>query len=91
VFPDYQKARIDPAAVFSRPVDVVAETRLTRDQKIDILRHWEYDARETLVAVEENMHPEKRTDLLSQVLEALHLLDAGIDTEHAPPTKQGGV
>jgi hypothetical protein len=28
--------------------------------------------------------------LLGAILEALHRLDVQIDTEHSPPTKQGG-
>jgi len=53
------------------------------------LRHWEYDARELQVADEENMGGGP-ADKLDEVSNALHDLDADIDIEHSPPTKQGG-
>ena len=30
------------------------------------------------------------SSILSEVLDALHSLNAEVDTEHTPPTKQGG-
>ncbi len=80
---------LDPTSIFACPSDVCDEQSLTRDQKIKILRRWEYDARELQVAEEENMGggPE---DVLDEVLLALHRLDAVVDIEHSPPTKQGG-
>lgn len=87
---DIEKAFIDPAAVFSTPRDVVAEQSLNTDQKIQILRRWEYDARELTVAEEENM-PGQGSELLDQVLRCLHELGFSADQEESPPTKQGGV
>ena len=80
---------LDPTSIFACPSDVCDEQSLTRDQKIKILRRWGYDARELQVAEEENMGggPE---DVLDEVLLALHRLDAVVDIEHSPPTKQGG-
>lgn len=79
----------DPASVFSSPDEVCDEKSLTRDQKIEILRRWEYDARELEVAEDENMAggPAGQLDL---VLAALHRLGVEPDTEHSPPTRQGG-
>ncbi len=54
-----------------------------------ILRRWEYDARELEVAEEENMGGASPS-LLGEILNARHALNAGVDTEHSPPTKQGG-
>ena len=84
-----KQAMLDPTSIFACPSDVCGEQSLTRDQKIKILRRWEYDARELQVAEEENMGggPE---DVLDEVLLALHRLDAVVDIEHSPPTKQGG-
>ncbi len=50
---DLKKAMLDPTMVFKDPKDVVANVELTRDQKIEILRRWEYDARQLEVAEEE--------------------------------------
>ncbi len=49
---DVKKAMLDPTMVFKEPKEVVANDELTRDQKIEILRRWEYDARELEVAEE---------------------------------------
>lgn len=80
---------LDPTSIFACPSDVCDEQSLTRDQKIKILRRWEYDARELQVAEEENMGGGPQ-DVLDEVLLALHRLDAVVDIEHSPPTKQGG-
>ena len=84
-------ALLDPASVFSSPMDVVYEDSLTNEQKIEILRHWEYDALEMQVADEEGFPARKPGHLLDSVLAALHWLGTGPDVEHSPPTKQGGV
>jgi len=83
------QAMRNPASTFRHPDDVCREKSLTRTQKIEILHRWEYDARELEVAEEENMAggPPGNLDL---VLKALHRLKGEVDTEHSPPTKQGG-
>ena len=86
---DVEKALLDPGLVFKTPGDVLANNQLTRAQKIEILRRWEYDVRELQVADEEGMEgPEPVT--LDAVLDALRTLGAPEDTEHSAPTKQGG-
>jgi hypothetical protein len=84
-----EQALLNPSREFSCPADVFREPSLSREQTIKILRQWEYDARELSVAEEENMAggPPSAFD---QILAALHLLHAEFDTEHSPPTKQGG-
>jgi hypothetical protein len=52
---DVEKALLDPGLVFKTPDDVVISNELSREQKITILRRWEYDARELEVAEEEGM------------------------------------
>ncbi len=84
-----KQVMLDPTSIFACPSDVCDEQSLTRDQKIKILRCWEYDARELQVAEEENMGGGPQ-DVLDEVLLALHRLDAVVDMEHSPPTKQGG-
>ncbi len=88
---DLRKAMLDPTAVFRGPEDVLQRAELTRDQKIEILRRWEYDALELQVAEEENMGSEQPSDILDRVLHALRALNAGPDPEHSPPTKRGDV
>ncbi len=43
---DLDKALLDPASVFKTPEGVLNSHELSREQKIEILRRWEYDARE---------------------------------------------
>jgi hypothetical protein len=86
---DVEKALLDPGLVFKTPGEVLANNELTRVQKIEILRRWEYDVRELQVADEEGMEgPEPVT--LDAVLDALRTLGAPEDTENSAPTKQGG-
>lgn len=86
---DMNKALIDPTSEFVHPRDVLAEKSLTHTQKIQVLKRWEYDARELEVAEEENMGGTSPS-MLGEILNALHSLDAPADTEHTAPTKQGG-
>ena len=87
---DYQKARLNPEAVFRTPEEVLRYEAFTKEQKIEILRRWEYDASEIEVAVEEGMRNETPSKL-RDILLALDELTGGIDVAHTPPTKQGGV
>jgi hypothetical protein len=86
---DVEKAMLDPDSVFMSPEDVLLEQSLTREEKIKVLRRWEYDARELEVAEEENMGGGP-PGILDEILRTLHRLQADSATEHAPPTKQGG-
>ncbi len=84
---DVKKAMLDPTMVFEDPQDVVATDELTRDQKIEILHRWEYDARELEVAEEEAGMAVLRPEMFDLVVQALHTLGVERDTEHTPPTK----
>jgi hypothetical protein len=81
------QALADPAAVFATPEDVAGHPALTRKQKIEILRLWEYDAAEAEVATEEGM-PGGNDGLLGRILLALDALDAGIEAGDCAPSKQ---
>lgn len=73
---DVAKAKLDPTSEFHNPMEVVDNTELLLEDKLKILKQWEYDARQLELAEDENMasdQPDK--DTLDQVLEALHLLD----------------
>ena len=84
---DVKRAMLDPTSVFKEPEEVVASDELTRDQKIEILRRWEYDAHELEVAEEEAGMAVLRPEMLDLVVQALHTLGAVRDTDHTPPTK----
>ena len=84
---DVKKAMLVPTMVFKDPKEVIANTELTRDQKIEILRCWEYDAHQLEVAEEEAGMAVLRPEMLDLVLQALLTLGVERDTEHTPPTK----
>ena len=42
---DVEKALLDPGLVFKTPQELLANDELSREQKIEILRRWEYDVR----------------------------------------------
>jgi len=87
---DLQRAHLDPGAVFDSPRDLVECDQLSRQQKIEMLLRWGYDAAEGAVALEEGM-PGREDDLQRQILLALERLHADIDPEHVGPTKQHGL
>jgi len=84
---DFEKAMLDPTSVFQEPNEVVTANELTRDQKIEILRRWEYDSHQLQVAEEEAGMGVRRPGILDRVIQALHELGVERDTEHTPPTK----
>ncbi|WP_020590983.1 hypothetical protein [Kiloniella laminariae] len=84
---DLEKAMLDPTAVFDIPAEVLDTDELNRAQKVEILRRWEYDARELEVAEEEAGMAVRRPEMFGLVLKALKDLGATHDTEHSPPTK----
>jgi hypothetical protein len=71
------------------PGDVLRRDDLSRDEKIQLLRQWEQDLREEMVAEEENMvSAEPMGITLDAVLHALQQLGAESEP-HAAPTKHG--
>lgn len=88
---DISKPLTDPSSVFKHPDEVVGSGELSREQKIKILRRWEYDMRELQVADEEGMTAPKPPAVgLEIILAALRAMGAPADVEHSAPTKQGG-
>ena len=87
---DLEQALLDPASVFTDPEEVRDHPDLTRMQKIEVLRRWEYEESEVAVAEEEGMVTGK-PPILRRVLVVLEELGAKIDIEHSPPTKQEGI
>jgi len=52
---DLARARLDPGAVFPSPEALRDRSDLSRQEKLDLLRRWEYDARELSTAEAEGM------------------------------------
>jgi len=84
---DIERAILAPASIFTGPEDVLEHDELTREQKIEALWRWEYDAAGQAVALEEGM-PGEESDLLRRVLLALGTLVGPINVERTGPTKQ---
>ena len=72
---------LNPALVFLGPEDVLQRDELTREQKIEVLRRWKFDALQLQVAEEENMGSEQPSDILDRVLQALHALNPSPNLE----------
>jgi hypothetical protein len=79
-----------PSSIFAAPEDVLEHDELTRQQKVEILWRWEYDAAERSVAVEEGM-PGEDGDLLGRIMLALGALGAAVDVDRTGPSKQHGL
>ena len=84
---DEKQAMLNPTSVFKDPTEVVSDEHLSHDQKIEILRSWQYDAHQLEVAEEEAGMAVRRPDMFDRVLQALHTLGVELDKEHTPPTK----
>jgi hypothetical protein len=71
------------------PQQLLEREGLSREQKIRLLREWELDLRERMVAEDENMAAtEPATVTLDDVLEALQRLEA-TPSSHPVPTTHG--
>lgn len=85
---DLEAALRDPSAVFDSPEAVAAHSALSREQKIEILRLWEYDASEVEVATEEGMlGGGDGSELLRRIILALDDLIGETDVGDTAPTK----
>ena len=92
----FEDALADVGKCFAKPHDIVGSEDLSHQQKVKLLRQWEFDLRENLVASEENMTAENApeghsAELLRGVRKALMSIGA-VDhkDESAAPMKQGG-
>jgi hypothetical protein len=82
-----RQAMDDPSSVFEAPADVVGSEDISREQKIQILWRWEYEARTLEVAQDENMMG-GTSSRLAEVLDALHSL--GEEGSSGASNQQGG-
>jgi len=86
---DSSSPRINIELGSGTPQQLLARDDLTREQKIGILRQWEQDLRELMVAEEENMMAAEPMNVsLDEVLVALGTLGAG-PASHPVPTTHG--
>lgn len=67
---ELEEALVDPAGVFADPMDVVRHPRLTRWEKLEILKRWEWDARLIEAAQAEGMPDAGEPSRLEDVLAA---------------------
>jgi hypothetical protein len=81
----FDYAHYNPAAAFERPADVLNCSDLSLEEKIEVLRAWEYDERLLEVAQEENMIGVE-SGKLPEILQALQQLHA---EPVSGPTKSG--
>ena len=73
---------------YCEPNQVLQDGSLTQEQKMEILKQWEYDARELEVAEEENMAG-NASSMLREVHLALLELEGGRASKKGTATKQG--
>jgi hypothetical protein len=90
----FDDALTDVSKSFGHPKEIAGAEDLSQQQKVKLLRQWEFDLRENLVASEENMTataPEGHSaELLRSVRHALIDLGADHTDETSAPTKTGG-
>jgi len=72
---DFDKAMRDPSKAYEFPKDVLEDGTLDREQKIKVLKTWEFDANELITAEEENM-PGDEPPMLNRVKRALYKLES---------------
>ncbi|RWU11637.1 hypothetical protein EGC76_05075 [Pseudidiomarina gelatinasegens] len=53
----------DPSAAYEKPDDILNDSNLSYDEKLEVLEQWEYDALELQVATDENMPGAKEVPL----------------------------
>jgi hypothetical protein len=71
-----EKAKLNPASEFKRPMNVVAASGIAASEKLAILRAWEADERALQRAEDEGMGGGEHAHL-HRVQEALARLDEG--------------
>ncbi len=91
----FEDALGDVGKAFKDPTDIVGSDDLSHQQKVKLLKQWEFDLRENLVASEENMTSETTpeghsAELLRGVRKALMSIGAVDKDEAKAPMKQGG-
>ena len=76
---DLEKARLDPALVFTSPARLCESPKLSKEEKIELLQRWADDARELEIAEDEGMAGGE-SSLLNQILDSLESLGGSYKT-----------
>lgn len=91
----FEKLVVDVATHFSTPAELLADEDLTREQKLALLRQWEYDLHLMQVATEENMTgdapPGNNAEKIRQIHAAAEKLGAKVDPKARGAAKAGPV
>ena len=91
----FEKLVVDVSTHFSTPEALLAAEDLTREQKLALLRQWEYDLHLMQVATEENMTgntpPGNNAERIRQVHAAAEKLGAELDPEASGAAKTGAI
>jgi hypothetical protein len=69
------KAKLDPASTYATPQDVADDRRLTREQKIEILKSWAWDEQRLAESEAEGMGGGERS-IEREVLRVIGELEA---------------
>jgi hypothetical protein len=88
-----EEALADVGKVYRQPRAICDDPKLTKAEKIKLLKQWEYDLRELQVAADENMTGSgtgRNAELLRDVRDCLNSLGADDDLELAGASKHGG-
>lgn len=85
-------AKNNPASIFKRPMDVLNDNTLSRDDKIASLKQWALDERLMSVAEEENMQSgdTDKNNVLDEILSSLQKLGVDTDIPRPGPNKLSG-
>lgn len=73
------EAIADPSRKFPSPMAVLEADELSREEKIEVLRSWELDAKRLLESADENMTDERgrERNQLPEIQKALRALGIG--------------
>ena len=85
-----EAAYLNPARVFDSPEDVVEYAALSRDEKVEILRRWSYDAAQLAVAEDEGMGGGE-ANLTDRIHQALRDLGVDLGAETSGLTRHGSI
>jgi len=91
----FDKLVADVSKHFETPEALLATKELTREQKLTLLRQWEYDLHLLQVATEENMTgdtpPGNNAEKIREVHAAAEKLGAEMDSKGSGAAKTGAI
>ena len=87
--PDFDRALVNPAAVFTSPMEVVHDPSLSIEEKREVLRRWAWDEWLLEVAADEAM-TEGEASRLDEVKTALRILEQAERAQVLVVTQSGG-